>query len=124
MAASVTKTEQTIGVIKKITWAWTSHTDGKVAVATVGASTENTFNGEIVRLVTVPAPGGDAPTTYNVLVYDADNVDVLVGTGATRHIANTEQVVADLGIVANDKLTLYIENAGSGKKGTVHLYIR
>jgi hypothetical protein len=126
MAASVTKTEERIGVIKKITWAWTSHTDGKVAVATAGAQTGNAYNGEIVRLVTVPAAGADAPDAdYDVMIYDEDGVDVLLAAGANRHTANTEQVAASsLGVVANDKLTLYIEGAGSGNKGTVHLYVR
>jgi hypothetical protein len=85
MAAAVTKTEETIGVIKKITWQWTSHTDGKVAVATAGAATDKTYNCEVVRLVTVP-DGTDAPTAdYDVSVYDEDNVDVLAGAGANRH---------------------------------------
>jgi hypothetical protein len=125
MAASVTKTEEILGVIKKITWVWTAHTDGKVAVATENAQTAKAYNGEIVRLVTVP-DGTTAPTDdYDVMIYDEDNVDVLLGAGANRDTANTEQVAASsLGVVANDKLTLYVEGAGSGGKGTVHLYIR
>lgn len=125
MAAAVTLTEERIGVIKKITWAWTAHTDGKVAITTTNAVTVGIYNGEIVRLVTVP-DGVAAPTdNYDVMIYDGDSVDVLVGAGADRDTANTEQVLASsLGVVANDKLTLYVENAGSGGKGTVYLYIR
>lgn len=125
MAAVVTLSEETYGVIKKITWQWTAHTDGKVATTTANAVTTKPYNGEIVRLVTVP-DGTAAPTAdYDVYVYDGDNVDVLVAGGVNRHTANTEQVLAaNLGVVANDKLTLYIEGAGSGGKGTVHLYIR
>ena len=125
MAATVTKTEETIGVIKKILWAWTAHTDGKVAAATANAATSNAFNGEIVRLVTIP-DGTTAPSDdYDVFVYDEDGADVLMGAGANRDEANTEQVLASsLGVVANDKLNLYVEGAGSGGKGTVILYVR
>lgn len=124
MAASVTKTEETFGVIKKIKWVWVAHTDGKVVTTTAGAITDKAFNGEIVRLVTIP-DGTTAPTDdYDVYVYDEDNADVLMGAGKDRDTANTEQVLAaNLGVVANDKLTLYVENAGTGK-GTVILYVR
>lgn len=126
MAAVVTLTEETIGVIKKITWQWTSHTDGKVATTTPNAVTTKAYNGVIERLVTVPGAGADAPDdNYTVKVYDEDSTDVLMAGGASRDTANTEQVLASsLGVVANDKLTLYIEGAGSANKGTVYLYIR
>jgi hypothetical protein len=126
MAAVVTKTEETFGVIKKITWQWTAHTDGVVAAATANAKTAGTYNGEIVRLVTVPGTAGDAPDdNYSVAVYDEDSVDVLLGAGASRDTANTEQVAASsLGVVANDTLNLYVSGAGASNKGTVHLYIR
>jgi hypothetical protein len=125
MAASITKTEEKLGVIKKITWAWTAHTDGKVVTTTQGAETDYAYNGEIVRLVTIP-DGTTAPTdNYDVYVYDEDDTDVLMAAGKDRDTAATEQVLAaNLGVVANDKLTLYIEGAGSGGKGTVHLYVR
>lgn len=126
MAAAVTLVEETIGVIKKITWQWTAHTDGVVATATANATTTHTYNGEIVRLVTVPGTGDDAPDdNYDVTISDGDGVDVLLAAGANRDTANTEQVAASsLGVVANDTLTLYVTGAGSGNKGTVHLYIR
>ena len=127
MAASVTLTEETIGIIKKITWSWIAHTDGKVAAATANAETTKAYNGEVVRLVTVPGTGDDAPDdNYTVKIYDEDDVDVLMAAATgNRDTANTEQVAASsLGVVANDKLNLYVEGAGSGNKGTVHLYIR
>jgi hypothetical protein len=126
MAAVVTISEETLGVIKKITWAWTAHTDGKVATATANAATTKAYNGEIVRLVTVPGGGDDAPDdNYDVMVYDGDSVDALMAGGLNRSTSATQQVAASsLGVVANDKLTLYIEGAGSAKKGTVYLYVR
>jgi hypothetical protein len=126
MAASVTCTEITHKPIKKITWAWTAHTDGKVATTTTNAETTNYYTGTIERLVTVPGTGADQPDdNYDVYVYDDDDVDVLMAGGENRDELNTEQVAASsLGIVCASKLTLYVEAAGSGLKGTVHLYIR
>lgn len=126
MAASASLVEETFGVIKKIAWAWTSHSDGKVAVTTPNAETTKIYNGEIVRLVTVPGTGGDAPDpNYDVYVYDGDDVDALISAGMNRHTSNVEQVLASsLGVVAYDKLTLYVENAGDSNKGTVYLYVR
>ena len=126
MAASVTLTEETLGVIKKIKWAWTAHTDGKVATTTTNAVTTKTYNGEIVRLVTVPDATTAPSDNYTVQVFDGDNADVLMGAATSnRDTANTEQVLASsLGVVANDTLTLYVEGAGSGGKGTVYLYVR
>lgn len=126
MAASVTKTEVTHKPIKKITWAWTAHTDGKVATATANAATTNYYTGTIERLVTVPGTAADQPDdNYDVYVYDDDSVDVLLAGGLNRDETNTEQVAASsLGIVCASKLTLYVEGAGSGLKGTVYLYIK
>lgn len=125
MAASVNLTECIHKPIKKITWEWTAHTDGKVATTTDNAATVNDYSGEIVRLVTVPHT--NAPDdNYTVIIYDDDGVDVLMAAAtANRDTANTEQVAASsLGIVGYSKLTLYIEGAGSGNQGTAHLYIR
>ena len=125
MAAVVNLTERNTGVVRKITWAWTSHTDGKVAKTTSGAKTAKAYNGEIVRLVTIP-DGTDTPTAaYDVFVYEEAGADALMGGGADRSATATEQVgPANLGVVAGDKMTLYVENAGDSKKGVVHLYIR
>ena len=125
MAAVVTCTEETYSGIKKITWVWTAHTDGKVAATTANCETTKIYTGTIERLVTVP--NVNAPDdNYTILIYDEDDVDVLMAAAtANRDTANTEQIAASsLGVVANDKLTLYIEGAGSGNQGTVHLYIR
>lgn len=125
MAAVVTLTEETFGVIKKIKWEWTAHTDGKVAVVTPNAVTTKAYNGEFVRLVTIPDATTAPTAAYDVKVYDGDDTDALMGGGADRSATATEQVAAaSLGVVANDKLTLYVEGAGSGGKGTVILYVR
>lgn len=120
-AGTVTVAEETFGSVKKITFTWTSTAGG----AADGATTF-TYNGAIERLVTVPAGGGSAPSDdYDITIVDGDNTDVLMGAGANRDTANTEQVLASsLGVVANDTLTLHVTNAGATKGGVVYLYLR
>lgn len=123
---AVTITEETHGSVKKIAFAWTSIADGSAGGVGDGGRTTLAYNGEVVRLVTVPAGGGSAPTdNYDVTVTDEDGTDVLMGAGANRDTAVTEQVLASsLGVVANDRLTLTVANAGDTKAGTVYLYLR
>ncbi len=122
-AGTATASEETQGTVKKITFAWVSGTAGEAGTATV--TTTKAYSGAIARLVTVPS-GTAAPTdNYDIVVNDADSTDVLMGAGANRDEANTEQVLkSSLGYVANDTLTLSVTNAGTSKEGTVYLYIR
>lgn len=121
MAGTVTISEETYGTVKKIAFAWTSSAAG----AADGTTTAH-VSGEILRLVTVPGAGGAQPTDlYDVAVNDEDGTDVLMGAGANRSNASTEQVLGtSLGCVANDKLSLAVTNAGNAKSGTVYLYVR
>lgn len=120
----VTITEETFNYVKKIAFAWTSENGGGNA----GKATKTTldsYTGEIIRLVTVPGAAPNAPTDdYDITITDEDGTDVLMGAGANRDTANTEQVLPVLlGCVANDKLTLNVSGAGNAKKGTVYLYV-
>jgi len=117
---TVTLSEETFSYIKKVSFAWLSDGDGKAT-----KTTEESYTGEIIRFVTVP-DGVDAPDdNYGIVILDEDGTDVLMGAGANRDTANTEQVLAtSLGCVANDQLFLSVTNAGAANKGTVHLYIR
>ena len=74
----------------------------------------------------MPGTAGDQPTNlYDVVLNDEDGTDVLMGAGADRSNATTQQVLAtSLGIVANDKLTLSVSGGGDTKKGEVYLYLR
>jgi hypothetical protein len=123
-AGTVTITEELLGTVKKVKFEWTSG-DGAEG-GTAAGTTDNAYSGEVLRLVTVPGVAPNAPTDdYDVVVNDEDTTDVLMGAGANRDTANTEQVLgSSLGCVANDKLSLAITNAGDAKKGTVYLYIR
>jgi hypothetical protein len=124
MAGTVTVSEEVHETIKKIIWAWTSDANGDAGTASEGITT-NAFSGEILRLVTVPSAVAAPTASYDVYVYDEDTTDVLMGAGVDRHTSNTEQVLASsLGVVANDKLDLVVDNAGDAKSGTVYLYLR
>lgn len=120
-AGTVTVVEETYGTVKKIKWAWTTTAGGAADLVTAEA-----YSGKVEALVTVPGGGGAAPTdNYDVTVTDEDGTDVLAGGGVDRDTANTEtKLSANLGIVANDKLTLNVTNAGAAKSGVVYLYIR
>jgi uncharacterized protein (DUF342 family) len=121
----VTITEETFNTVKKIKFEWTSENGGADA-GKASKTTTKVYTGEIIRLVTIPAAAGDAPTDdYDITINDEDGTDVLMGAGANRDTANTEQVLAtSLGCVAYDKLTINVSNAGNAKKGAAIIYIR
>jgi len=122
---TVVITEEKIGTVHKVKFAWTS-VDGGANAGKAVVTTTKAYSGEIIRLVTIPGAAPDAPTDdYDVSVFDEDTTDVLMGAGANRDTTNTEQVLASsLGCVANDTLTLSISAAGNAKKGTTIIYIR
>lgn len=106
--------------IRKVKFVWTCTDAGVVT----GAETTQKYTGEIVRLITDPS--ATAPSdNYDIEVQDEDGYDVLMGAGANRDTANTEQVLASsLGVVYDSALTLEITGAGDAKGGTVILYIK
>lgn len=131
MAGTVTITQPRAGAggIKRVVFTWTSDASGN-ATGTTG----NAIDGEIVRVVT--NPGATAPSdNYDVVITDADGVDVLGGAGANRDTANSEQTIpllettvgaATYGnrIVVDGPLSLSISNAGDSKQGVVTVYYR
>lgn len=123
-SGTVTLREETFSHIKKVAFSWISGSEGGDA-GKATKTTECSYTGEVVRLVTVP-DAVDAPTdNYDIVINDEDGTDILMGAGANRDTANTEQVAASsLGIVANDRLSLVVTNAGNAKKGVVYVYIR
>lgn len=123
-AGTVTITEETHGSLKKITFAWVSGTGAEGGTAS--GTTTKAYTGALERLVTVPGAAAEQPTNaYDLTLLDEDSADVLVGAGANRNNAATEQVLgSSLGVVANDKLALNVTNAGDAKTGTVHVYLR
>ena len=119
MAGTVTVSEITLGSVKKITWAWTTDSNGDADKVT-----SEGYSGEIILLTT--DPGATAPTdNYDVVVLDADGEDVLLGAGANRDTLNTESVQkTSLGAVASGILNCIVSNAGNAKDGECILYIR
>lgn len=120
MAMSVTISEITYSRVKKIIFTWVSAADGSFS-----GTTTKPYDGRVVGLTTIPAGGGSAPTdNYDFVITDADGHDVLLGAGANRDTANTEQVTeASLSAVAGSPLTITGSNAGSTKGGVVILWI-
>ena len=123
IGTSVTIAEERHGSVKKVkfTWATASSSSGGVT-----AQTSYAYSGAVQRLVTVPGAGSSAPSAnYDVTMSDQDSTDILMAAGANRHSANTEQVgAASLGIIANDKITFNVTNAGSSNAGVAYVYIR
>jgi len=120
MAGTVTTSEQRHSLTKKVRFDWTSSAGGAA-----DATTTLAYDGEILRAVFIPGTAGTQPTNlYDVVVNDADGYDVLAATGADRSNAAPQTVVASLGAVAGQTLTLAVTNAGNAKTGSVILYIR
>ena len=113
--------------VQKVKWVWVSSTGGTVVASTsagLNPTTLNKYSGEVVRLVTDPS--STAPTDdYDITILDSDGYDVLMGAGADRDTANTEQVLGtSLGICQDTTLSLRVAAAGSNKGGAVILYIK
>lgn len=123
-AGSATLTEITHKPIKKIKFAWTCDASGNVSGG--AALSTKIYNGKIIAFQTIPAGGGNAPTdNYDIVLNDADGVDVLLGAGQNRDTANTESVAdASLGAVVESTLELVVSNAGNAKQGTAYVFIR
>jgi hypothetical protein len=119
MTGTVVITEEPFGRLQKVKFAWTATSGGAA-----GDTTAHAYTGVIVRFLAVPGTGDDAPTDqFDVVVNDEDNYDVLAGQGANLSNAANTTVVAGMGAVANDRLTLAVTNAGDSNKGTCIVYI-
>jgi len=123
MAGSCTWSNETFGTIKKLKGVWVSHTDG-VVTSTEGVGTA-VVAGQILRVEFVPDAGGTAPDDqYDCTLLTDDSIDVLYGQGANLSGTNTVSIVSNLGVIANDKLSLTVSGAGSANGGTVYVYLR
>ena len=123
MAGTATVIEETHGSVKKIRWDWSISSSSSGAVT--GVTTTKVYNGVLERLVTIPNASTAPSASYDITVKDQDSTDTLMGAGANRATAATEQVLAaSLGCVANDTLTLTVANAGSSCAGVAIVYLR
>lgn len=126
MAGTLTITHQKHRSIKTLSLAWTSTSGGAVS----GNLTE-AICGVILRVVFKPGTSGNQPTDlYDVVLNDADGLDVLAGLGANlSNAANTQKcplvgdaVAAAQPIAVDSTLELQVSNAGNAKSGTVVVY--
>lgn len=131
MAGSVTITYgEDYSPIKFVKWAWTSDASGDVN----GTATKF-LSGQPLRFVTDPS--ATAPTdNYDIVINDADGVDIAAGNLANRDTANTEEAfpLKELTIGATatvqrvgefcGQLSLVVTNAGNAKLGTLTMYYK
>lgn len=120
---TLTITENRVGVVKQVKFAWTATTGGAVS----GTSTTYSYNGLIEGAQFVPGTGDDKPSEdYDVTLLDENSLDVLHGLGADLGSAATVYMDRSdgLGAVANSALQLVVSGAGSENKGTVYVEIR
>jgi hypothetical protein len=122
MAGTVETTEIRHQTVQRIVFDWTSS-----AAGAADAETAEIYNGRVIYVAQLPGAGGDQPTDqYDVLVSDADGVDVLAGLGANlSNAAPTYKADTDgLGAVVESTLTLAVTNAGNAKSGKTIVYLR
>lgn len=106
--------------IRSVTWSWTSDASGDAN----GTATK-AIAGQALRWVT--NPGSAAPTDdYDIVVNDADGVDVAAGVLGNRDTTNSEAAypAANTYHVFDGQLTLVVSNAGNAKTGTLTMYYR
>ena len=122
MAGTVTRTEQTHKMIKKVTFNWTG-TSGGLASDT----TTSYYDGEVLRVVCMESASA---TGYAIAINDSDGIDLLGGQGATMTSGgadfgtSTGTVKMPLSVVAS-KLYLAVTGGSSGgSTGQTIVYIR
>lgn len=123
-AGTCTITEERLGPVKKIKFAWVAGSGASVNSITTPTTTY-TYNGNIRAMTTVPGSSALAPSaSYDITLIDQSSVDVLIGAGASRATATVEHVKeASMGAVAHDTLTLTIAGTGSDNAGDVYIFI-
>jgi len=125
-AGTCTTTEETIGVVKKIKFSWVagSGTADASINSSSAATTTNVYSGNIRAITTVGGAGSLAPSaSYDITLLDRSSVDVLIGAGGSRSATVEHTKEASMGAVANDALTLTIDNTGDSNAGTVYVFI-
>jgi hypothetical protein len=81
--------------------------------------------GYVSRVVTVPsAESGLVPTaSYDIVLNDAQGVDVLSAAGADRSATAVEDIEPDPPVIVVGDLTLVVSNSGDITAGTVYIYV-
>lgn len=123
MPGTITVSESPIkqGSLRRFNLDWLSDASGDASGTTI-----NVF-GYVRRITIIPDGGGTAPTSnYDLVINDANSVDVAVAAGANLSATVTTSTQPEIG---NDNpavvgsLELVVSNAGNAKGGNVVLYI-
>lgn len=102
--------------ISKITWDWTSATDGSGSGATSEA-----YTGEIRRVVVDPDDSTPPTAAYDITITDDDGYAVLDTTVAPVLYESLD--IPHSAVVLESKLTMTLTSAGEEKSGTVIVYV-
>ena len=111
--------------ITRYSFVWVSDASGDVSGTDVTLK-----SGTLLQMTTIPAAAGAAPTdNYDLVINDAQGVDILGGAGANRDTANAEVVVPAVSTyfrryVEAGTFTPVVSNAGNAKGGTIVLLIQ
>jgi hypothetical protein len=121
MVAVVTITENNLGTVRRIKFAYTADASGSA-----GATTTEYYNGDLVSAMLIPTTGSAPSDNYDVLINDADSVDVLGGLGGNSSCSANDYFTKEDGLlsVVDSQLTLAITNAGNATLGTVIIDLR
>ncbi len=107
--------------LRLLTFDWLSDASGDSTDTT--AETQEIV-GHVSRVVTVPDSGGTQPSAnYDIVLNDAQGVDVLSAGGANRSQTAAEDIEPDPPIIVVGTLALVVSNAGNVKGGTVYVYV-
>jgi len=123
MPGTVTFSYEELNTVRRVTLDWLSDASGDVS----GTLTKH-LSGIIERVVFIPDGGGTAPTTlYDIVLNDADGLDVAGGGGANLSATVTSHVGPGLTggqMAINGTLALVVSAAGNAKGGIVRIYLR
>lgn len=127
--SSVTCTRENLGTTDKlqkkaVTCAWVSDDSAGTASGIIYAATYDLKGWILYSLET--DPGATAPTDdYDVVINDANGLDMCAGNAANRDTSNTEMVACASSTqpysIVRGNMTLSISAAGNSKIGTVVL---
>ena len=116
----------------KIVIGWTSDASGDVTadIASTFADDQpdfgakpNKLTGFIVKVDTNPDDVAAPTDLYDIVLNNADGIDVMAGALANRSTSNSEQAIPSDPPYVDSELSLAISAAGATKKGTITIYM-
>ena len=114
--------------VSTMTFAWTTDSAGN-ASATTGTTISDQIAGKYVVVAVTDPDATDYPTDdYDVVITDANSVDLMGGVLLNRESGSSQQAAPYMGALYGSRplsgtVTISVTNAGSGKSGTVILYL-